>query len=63
MPKIVAQKVKNGHKNPISHNYHDENADEIEFYQENSNRNMTLDTRTTTEQRTPPKKPQKPPVI
>ena len=27
----------NGHKNPNnSHNYHDENHDEIEFYQGNS---------------------------
>ena len=29
----------NSHKNPNdSHNYHDENHDEIEFYQGNSNR-------------------------
>ena len=39
----------NGHKDPNdSHNYHDENHDEIELYQVNSNRNlMTLNTRTT----------------
>ena len=38
-PKIVIQKVKNGHKNPNnSHNYHGENHDEIEFYQGNSKR-------------------------
>ena len=31
-----------GHKNPNdSHNYHDENPDEIEFYQANSNRNSS----------------------
>ena len=36
-PKRVDQKVKNGHKNPNnSHNYHDENHDEIEFYRGNS---------------------------
>ena len=53
MPKILVKKVKNCHKNPNnSHNYHDENHDEIEFYQGNSNRNMILNTRTTTEQRT-----------
>ena len=53
MPKNFVQKVKNGHKNPNnSHNYHDENHDEIEFYQGNSNRNMILNTRTTPEQRT-----------
>ena len=35
----VDQKVINGHKNPNdSHNYHDENHDEIEFYQGNSDR-------------------------
>ena len=38
-PKSVVKKVKNGHKSPNnSHNYHDENHDEIEFYQGNSNR-------------------------
>ena len=32
------QKVMDGHKNPNdSRNYHDENHDEIEFYQRNSN--------------------------
>ena len=36
-PKIVVQKVKNGHKNPNnSRNYHDENYDEIELYQGNN---------------------------
>ena len=34
-----SSKVMNGHKNPNdSHNYHDENHDEIEFYQGNGNR-------------------------
>ena len=34
-----SSKVKNGHKHPIdSHNYHDENQDDIESYQGNSNR-------------------------
>ena len=38
-PKHVVQKLANGHKIPInSHNYHDENGDEIEFYQGNSKR-------------------------
>ena len=38
-PKSVVQKVKNGHKNlNISHNYHDENHDELEFYQGNNKR-------------------------
>ena len=33
------QKVINGHKNPNdSHNYHDENHDEIQFYLGNSDR-------------------------
>ena len=37
--KSVVQNVINGHKNPNnSHNYHDENHDEIEFYQKNSDR-------------------------
>ena len=37
--KSVVQKIINGHKNPNeSNNYHDENHDEIEFYQGNSNR-------------------------
>ena len=35
----VDQKVINGHRNPNdSHNCHDENHDEIEFYQGNSDR-------------------------
>ena len=35
--KRVVQKVKNSHKIPNnSHNYHNENHDEIEFYQGNS---------------------------
>ena len=38
-PKIVVQKVLTGHKNPsIDNNYHDENQDELEFYQRNSKR-------------------------
>ena len=37
--KSVVQNVINGHKNPNnSHNYHDENHDEIELYQRNSDR-------------------------
>ena len=37
--KSIVQKLKNDHKNPnYSHNYRDENCDEIEFYQGNSNR-------------------------
>ena len=36
-PKRIVQSEKNGHKNPNnSHNYHDENHDEIEFYQGSS---------------------------
>ena len=48
------QKVINGHKNPSdSHNYHDQNHDEIEFYLGNSDRSTS---RTSTlEQRTPKK--------
>ena len=39
LPKPVVQNEKNGHKNSInSHNYHDENHDEIESYQGNSKR-------------------------
>ena len=42
----------NGHKNPnYSHNYHDENHDEIEFYQGNSNKSTYW--HSTLEQRTP----------
>ena len=47
-------KVINGHKNPSnSHNYHDENHDEIEFYLENSDRSTWW--HSTLEQRTPKK--------
>ena len=35
----VDQKVTNDHKDPnVSHNYHDENHDELEFYLGNSDR-------------------------
>ena len=38
----------NDHKNPNdSHNYHDENHDEIEFDQRKQEHPMTLNTRTT----------------
>ena len=38
-PKRVVQNEKNGHKNPNnSHNYRDENHDEIELYQGNNKR-------------------------
>ena len=38
----VVQNEKNGQKNPNnSHNYHDENHDEIEFYQGSSKLNST----------------------
>ena len=38
-PRSVIQKVIKGHKNPDdSHNYHDENHDDIELYQGNSKR-------------------------
>ena len=50
--KEVVQKVINGHKNPNdNHNYHDENHDEIELYQENSDRSTQW--HSTPEQRTP----------
>ena len=46
------QKVINGHKDPVdSHNYHDENHDEIEFYLGNSDRSTWW--HSTLEQRTP----------
>ena len=47
-------KVINGHKDPSdSHNYHDENHDEIEFYLGNSDRSTWW--HSTLEQRTPKK--------
>ena len=40
-PKAWFKNVLYGHKNPNnSHNYHDENHDEIECYQENSERSI-----------------------
>ena len=47
--KYIDQEVINGHKNPRdSHNYHDENHDEIEFYLGNRQEYlMTFNTRTT----------------
>ena len=52
--KHVVYKVKNGHKNPNStHNYHNENHDEIEFYQGNGKRSTQC--HSTPEQRTPTK--------
>ena len=48
----IDQKVIDGHKNPSdSHNYHDENHDEIEFYLGNSDRSTWW--QSTLEQRTP----------
>ena len=48
----IDQKVINGHKNPSdSHNYHDENHDEIEFYLGNSDGSTWW--HSTLEQRTP----------
>ena len=53
-PKSVIQNVKNGHKHPnISHNYHDENHNEIEFYEVYSKRSTWW--HSTPEQRTPNK--------
>ena len=53
--KSIDQKVINSHKNPSdSHNYHDWNHDEIEFYLGNSDRSTWW--HSTLEQRTPKKK-------